>query len=36
MANTVAVFLGSLAGVFGGDRNPAKASKVVLPEREEP
>jgi hypothetical protein len=36
MANTVAVFLGSLAGVFGGDRNPTKASKVVPPEREKP
>jgi hypothetical protein len=35
MANTVAVFLGSLAGVFGGNRNPTKAPKVVVPENEE-
>jgi hypothetical protein len=36
MANTVAVFLGSFAGMLGGSRNPIKAPKVVIPENEEP
>jgi hypothetical protein len=36
MANTVAVFLGSFAGILGGSRNPIKAPKVVIPENEEP
>jgi hypothetical protein len=36
MANTLAVFLGSLAGILGGNRNPIKASKVVIPDIEEP
>jgi hypothetical protein len=36
MANTVAVFLGSLVGILGGSRNPIKAPKVVIPDNEEP
>lgn len=36
MANTVAVFLGSLSGMLGGSGNRIKASKVVAPDNEEP
>ncbi len=35
MANTVAVFLGSLASVFVGNKNPTKAPKAVVPDIEE-
>jgi hypothetical protein len=35
MANTVAVFLGSLTGMLGGGRKPTKVPKVVVPDNEE-